>query len=258
MPYIDLGSVVGPQGEQGATGAQGIRGEQGLPGPNQVTNSTATPLTGVLTGNGSVVGVTSVDSAPTDESTNLVSSGGVKTALDAKANPSQIANVETGATASRAYAVNECFCMGGLMYRVTQPIAEGGTITPGTNCTQTTAATKPGMRLLWENPNTGNAFAETTCAGTGGFGTYIIVCRVSNTAQSYVSFVVSCFVIGEPQVITNVTSPASSLPVVSFRSITKQDTGLLTISNCDSRTVTSTSRTQTNTDLIPARIYGVY
>lgn len=81
MPVIDLGRVIGPQGPQGETGAQGIRGEQGLPGPNQVTNSTATPLTGVLTGNGSVVGVESIDTAPTENSTGFAQSGGTDKAI---------------------------------------------------------------------------------------------------------------------------------------------------------------------------------
>ena len=84
MPSLDLGPVVGPQGEQGATGAQGIRGEQGLPGPNQVTNSTATPLTGVLTGNGGVVGVESIDAAPTADSTGFARSGGTHDAIKAR------------------------------------------------------------------------------------------------------------------------------------------------------------------------------
>lgn len=50
----------------------------------------------------------------------------------------QTAYVENGTTASRAYAVGEYFCKVGLLYRVTTPIASGGTITPGTNCVQTT------------------------------------------------------------------------------------------------------------------------
>lgn len=127
MPSLDLGPVVGPQGEQGATGAQGIRGEQGLPGPNQVTNSTATPLTGVLTGNGSVVGVKSIDATPTADSTNLVSSGGVKTALDTKANQSQLATVETIATASRDYTAGQYISLNGLLYTADTAIARGST-----------------------------------------------------------------------------------------------------------------------------------
>lgn len=55
-----------------------------------------------------------------------------------KANETEIAYVETGTTTSRAYSVNEFFCKNGLLHRVTQPISNGGTITPGTNCEQAT------------------------------------------------------------------------------------------------------------------------
>ncbi|MBQ6359045.1 MAG: hypothetical protein IJI97_08885 [Clostridia bacterium] len=84
MPVIDLGSVVGPQGPQGAAGATGAQGIQGNPGPNQVTDQTSTNLNGVLFGSQSKVTVKPVDSAPTADSANLVSSGGVKAALDSE------------------------------------------------------------------------------------------------------------------------------------------------------------------------------
>lgn len=74
MPTIDLGSVVGPQGPQGNTGPQG---EQGVAGPSLISTSTQTTLTGVLAGDGNVVGVRTVDASPTNLSTNLVTSGGV-------------------------------------------------------------------------------------------------------------------------------------------------------------------------------------
>lgn len=48
----------------------------------------------------------------------------------------QLAYVETGTTASRAYAVGEYFCWNGILYRVKQAISSGGTFTPGTNCEQ--------------------------------------------------------------------------------------------------------------------------
>lgn len=51
----------------------------------------------------------------------------------------QIAHVESGTTASRAYTVGEYFCWNGLLYRVTAAISSGGTFTPGTNCTPKTA-----------------------------------------------------------------------------------------------------------------------
>lgn len=51
-----------------------------------------------------------------------------------KANQAQLATVETGSTASRAYAVGEYFCWQGTLYRATAAISSGGTFTPGTNC----------------------------------------------------------------------------------------------------------------------------
>lgn len=51
-----------------------------------------------------------------------------------KANQAQLAYVETGTTASRAYSAGEYFCWNGLLYRAKTAISSGGTITPGTNC----------------------------------------------------------------------------------------------------------------------------
>lgn len=51
-----------------------------------------------------------------------------------KANQAQLATVESGSTASRAYVVGEYFCWGGVLYRATEAISSGGTFTPGTNC----------------------------------------------------------------------------------------------------------------------------
>lgn len=50
----------------------------------------------------------------------------------------QLAYVETGTTASRAYAVGEYFCWNGLLYRAKTAISSGGTFTPNTNCEQVT------------------------------------------------------------------------------------------------------------------------
>ncbi|MBP5460705.1 MAG: collagen-like protein [Lachnospiraceae bacterium] len=84
MPYIDLGRVVGPQGAQGATGPQGPQGVQGPAGPNHITSATATTFSGVLVGNGSTISTKSIDNSPTDNSSNLISSGAVSTALNTK------------------------------------------------------------------------------------------------------------------------------------------------------------------------------
>lgn len=132
MPVIDLGSVVGPQGPQGATGATGAQGIQGNPGPNQVTDQTSTNLNGVLFGNQSRVTVKPVDSTPTADSTNLVSSGGVKTALDTKANQAQLAYVESGTTASQNYTAGQYISWNGLLYTANQAISSGTTLSAGT------------------------------------------------------------------------------------------------------------------------------
>lgn len=86
MPYIDLGQVVGPQGATGATGPRGPQGVQGNPGPNQVTASTSTTLSGVLKGVGGSVTTVPVDSAPNSEHTDrLISSAAVAVALGKEA-----------------------------------------------------------------------------------------------------------------------------------------------------------------------------
>lgn len=52
----------------------------------------------------------------------------------------QLAYVETGTTASKAYSVGEYFCWNGLLYRATAAISSGASFTPGTNCEETTVA----------------------------------------------------------------------------------------------------------------------
>lgn len=56
---------------------------------------------------------------------------------------SNIARVESGTTATKAYAAGEYVVVGGQLYRVTASIASGGTFTPGTNV----SATSVGNRL---------------------------------------------------------------------------------------------------------------
>ena len=48
------------------------------------------------------------------------------------------ATVEASSTASKAYKVGEHLILNNILYRVTVAIASGGTITPNTNCVQTT------------------------------------------------------------------------------------------------------------------------
>ena len=71
----------------------------------------------------------------------------------------QLAPVEWGTTASRAYAVGEYFCWNGLLYRAKTAISSGGTFTPGTNCETTT--TSGGMLKQ-------RSFSGTTSSNYGG------------------------------------------------------------------------------------------
>ena len=72
----------------------------------------------------------------------------------------QLAYVESGSTASRAYAVGEYFCWNGLLYRVKTAISSGGTFTPGTNCVQTTALSA--IRLATASWTTGSGGTVST------------------------------------------------------------------------------------------------
>lgn len=49
-----------------------------------------------------------------------------------------VAPVEASTTASKAYSVNDFLIMDNVLYKVTSPIANGGTITPNTNVSATT------------------------------------------------------------------------------------------------------------------------
>lgn len=55
---------------------------------------------------------------------------------------SNFAIIESSSTASQNYSVGQYLTLNGVLYIVTDPIATGGTITPGTNVTQTNAGTE--------------------------------------------------------------------------------------------------------------------
>ena len=57
-----------------------------------------------------------------------------QTALDAKTNTSVIAYTEASATATKRYEIGDQFILSGVLYTATAIIANGGTITVGTNC----------------------------------------------------------------------------------------------------------------------------
>lgn len=58
-----------------------------------------------------------------------------QTALNGKTNTSVIAYTESSATATKRYEIGDQFILNGVLYTATAIIANGGTITVGTNCT---------------------------------------------------------------------------------------------------------------------------
>ena len=59
------------------------------------------------------------------------------------------ATYQSTLTASKAYKVGEFLTYNGYLYRVTTAIAQGGTITPGTNVAQTNVGAEIANRRLW-------------------------------------------------------------------------------------------------------------
>lgn len=114
-----------------------------------------------------------------------------------------------------------------------------------------------GVKLLWENSDTSVDFPSTEIPNSGGYGVYFILFKMAKAAASYTSIAVVA-VSGADVIVPVVTSPTSGTPVINYRSVNKNgSTGKITIGNCQTRSVTATSRTQDNSLLIPVRVYGV-
>ena len=107
------------------------------------------------------------------------------------------ATIEETTTASRAYKVGEYLILNNILYRVTTAIASGGTITPGTNCTQTTVGDEIANKVLRFD-------SIAVSAGTGN------IASKSDSRITANHVVVEC-VWGNPSYITtNVTATTSA------------------------------------------------
>lgn len=108
-----------------------------------------------------------------------------------------IASYETTTTASKAYAVGDYLGYDNKLYKVTAAIAQGGTITPGTNCVQTTAGDEISNNVLRFD-------SIAVSAGTGNIATK------SDSKITADHVVVEC-VWGNPSYITtNVTATTAA------------------------------------------------
>ena len=252
MPTIDLGLVVGPQGPQGetgpqgatgaqgpqgptgptgatgpqgATGATGATGPQGPAGPNEVTASTATDLNGVLAGNGSTVGVKTVDSSPDASHTgNIITSAAVATALAAKADWTELeAQIETSNVAAHAYSYGDYLIYNGRFYRVidNNGIAVGDTISSGTNVRGTTVAGELWRVRALSLAGTGTHTVQLTRAHN-----YLMIANRVSQAQAGLYFVEVYDVSARPVHIVPIFETESFSNFVTFTDNTSS--GLLT------------------------------
>lgn len=124
--------------------------------------------------------------------------------LDAERILGNFAHYESTSTASQAYAIGEHLTYNGYLYRVTTAIASGGTITPGTNCVQTTVGDEIEGGKIWKPSQTINSTS-------GSSGTLCIITDPLITADH----VLTKFVAANRNVITSdITCTPSSGQVV--------------------------------------------
>jgi hypothetical protein len=95
--------VQGEKGDKGDTGSQGIQGIQGNAGPNQVTTSTATNITGLIKGNGASVSASSANVSILEAVTEAFTTA-LKSSYDAA-----VTNSHTHSNKSTLDAITEAF-----------------------------------------------------------------------------------------------------------------------------------------------------
>lgn len=215
-----IGYIKGPKGDTGATGATGAQGPAGADGAPGVTDYASTTKAGLVrVGDDFNInasnGLLSIKNAFTEASTlanintgesqatilgkikkfmatlmpsnfliNTTNSTATDKALTANMGHTlagDFATVQTSNTASKAYSVGEYLVLNGLLYRVTAAIANGGTITPGTNVTATTAGAQ--LKSLNDSLMQVDAYLVGDSVNTNG----ACVCRSSNDGSKIVA-----------------------------------------------------------------------
>jgi hypothetical protein len=165
--------------------------------PTQASDISAQPsvtASGILKGDGA--GGVSAAVSGTDYQAPLTAGTDYATPaqLEAKANQSQLAYVETGTTASRAYAVGKYFCWNGLLCRAKTAISSGASFTMGTNCETTMVGdeiqkkaffdtTSASSKTLTFGANT-RAMIFASSTNTNGMGIYAV-----SSASNYSTYV---------------------------------------------------------------------
>ena len=118
-------------------------------------------------------------------------------ALDAKADKTMLAPVESTSTASQNYAVGDYLVYNGILYSVTAAISVGESLTPGTNISATSAGAE--LTTLKNGLTTMNGDYKkltktgTTCTLTFPTGGRYAVLESCNGAQSMAGFLVTVY-----------------------------------------------------------------
>lgn len=101
-----------------------------------------------------------------------------------------IAQEETSTTSAHAYAIGEYFILANVLYVATAAIQIGNTITPGTNCTQTTVGAElVGIKNTLNQVENGLAIPQNgnTCTKSGGIpiGAFILLSGHSTLSDGF-------------------------------------------------------------------------
>jgi hypothetical protein len=202
----------GPQGEDGATGATGPKGDTGDTGPtgatgNGISSITKTGTVGLVdtytiaftNGTSTTFTVTNGQDGSTNihwgdltgsianqtDLSNALNAKADVTALETKANASDIATIESGTTASQTYTKGDYLVLEGQLYKVIENIATGELFDVGTNIESTTAGaelTALNKGLASVNIASVTRIATTVTTGTTGN----VILPYSNDGKKYV------------------------------------------------------------------------
>ncbi len=177
----------------------------------------------------------------------------IDNAVAPKAEKTDIATVESGTTASRAYSVGELVYVSGTLYRIKVPVASGATFTVGTNVEVTNVSNSiPKIAKLWENPNPTSAFASQTVTLASGNYDFLLIIYYANTSGAPIS---QMMVKGLATILYLGTASGSGARNMSRTVLYISDTS---IRFADASVATGASAdTVNNSNIIPYIIYGI-
>lgn len=163
------------------------------------------------------------DSAPTQNSLNPLQSGAAYDAFGDVADQisdllGDFATVESSTTASQAYAVGDFLVLNQKLYKVTTAISSGGTITVGTNVTQTTVGAEVKNRTLWWasqaiSSTSGSSGTLATITDARITADHVITKFVAANA-SYITSAITCTTSAGQAVITGISTAATTAEIV--------------------------------------------